>query len=94
MPPLPPFPTAAQATLLPTVVGNTSCYPLGTMILCTFPASVKMTQADWMYTCWQAGLQPLGVYSYSQLYSLTWGSLVYSLPVGAVGTVFTQVRLA
>ena len=74
-----------------TTAGNATCFPFGTVNLCTFPASVKLTQPDWMYTCWAAGLQPLGIYTYSQLYMFTWGSSVFGLPVGAIGNVFTQV---
>jgi hypothetical protein len=60
--------------------------------LCAFPASAKLTQPDWMYTCWAAGLEPLAIYSYSQLYMLTWGSSVVSLPIGNLGYVYTQVN--
>ena len=79
------------ATLWPTVVGNASCYPFGAIKLCTFPSTVKMTQADWMFTCWEAGLQPFGIYTYSQLYMLTWGSQVVGVPVGAVQSIVAQV---
>ena len=80
-----------QATLWPTVVGNASCYPFGAVKLCTFPSTVRMTQADWMFTCWEAGLQPFGIYTYSQLYMLTWGSQVVGVPVGAVQSIVAQV---
>ena len=80
-------------TLFPTTTsaGNATCFPYGMYSLCTFPASAKLTQPDWMYTCWAAGLEPLAIYSYSQLYMLTWGSTIYSLPVGKLGFIYTQV---
>jgi hypothetical protein len=40
----------------------------------------------------QAGLEPLSVYTYSQLYMLLYGSTVYNVPIGtAATTFFTQV---
>ncbi|GAX84144.1 hypothetical protein CEUSTIGMA_g11567.t1 [Chlamydomonas eustigma] len=82
----PPLPT-----LVPTLVGNASCFPFGSIELCTFPtisAFANLTQADWMYTCWQAGLEPLSVYTYSQLYMLIYGSTVYNVPAGTAATAF------
>ena len=78
-------------TLWPTAAGNASCYPFGVNQLCVFPGNVKMTQADWMFTCWDAGLQPFGIYTYSQLYMLTWGSQIVNVPVGTVRSIVSQV---
>eukprot|EP00955_Chlamydomonas_euryale_P098583 365157-Chlamydomonas_euryale.AAC.9 len=53
---------------VPTVLGvNATCMPMGGFSYCSFPESVRLSQADWMYVCWQAGLQPFSIESYAEL---------------------------
>lgn len=71
---------------VPTVLGiNATCAPMGAHSYCSFPASVKLSQSDWMYVCWEAGMLPLSIDSYAEL------TLMMSMTQPKdVGHVFTQ----
>ncbi|KAG1671975.1 hypothetical protein FOA52_013347 [Chlamydomonas sp. UWO 241] len=76
--------------LVPTVLGvNASCTPYGAFSYCVFPSNVKLSQADWMAVCWQAGLSPLSIESYAELVTM----LSMTQPSG-VTQVFTQTASA
>lgn len=70
------------------------CYPGGLYDFCVFPDTQKHTQADWMYICWDAGLEPLNIDAYATLVTVMAAAVnTTAWPGNNVQYVHTQVRL-